>query len=168
MKSIRLSLILYFLLLLAVALGGVSWLSYESTAQALLDKEVSTKKLWEAKFRQDCKEAHESFDRDLAGEPITYLPGNRLLYRVETDETIVIDGQGVVGLELKRAATHVCRVNDSGLEAKILRDTQATEILIATRVIDGVHVCPAQAGIVQRSGSTGRFDLEGAYAWSDP
>ena len=74
----------------------------------------------------------------------------------------------MVGLELKRAATHVGRVNDPGLEAKILRDAQATEVLIATRVIDGVHVCPAQAGIVQRSGSTGRFDLEGAYAWSDP
>src|SRR5947208_10287753 len=52
MRSIRLSLIVYFLVLLALALGGVSWFAYETTAQALRDKQASTKDL----INLQCKE----------------------------------------------------------------------------------------------------------------
>ncbi len=65
MKSIRLSLILYFFLLLAVALGGVSLFGYQSTQQALLAKEINTKKLWETQYENSCKAARADFDKEL-------------------------------------------------------------------------------------------------------
>lgn len=46
MRSIRLSLLLYFLLLLALALGAVSYFSYQSAQEALDAKEASTRSLW--------------------------------------------------------------------------------------------------------------------------
>src|SRR6516165_3408758 len=53
MRSIRLSLILYFLLLLGAALGGVSYFCYQSTDEALAAKEISTRKLWEKQFEEN-------------------------------------------------------------------------------------------------------------------
>ena len=46
MRSIRLSLIVYFLVLLAAALGGISWFAYHSTEQALAAKEKSSSVLF--------------------------------------------------------------------------------------------------------------------------
>src|SRR5262245_50546132 len=65
MRSIRLSLIVYFLLLLAVALGAVSYLSYDSTRQALTEKEKSSAKLRQAQYVEDAKRVKEAFDRDI-------------------------------------------------------------------------------------------------------
>lgn len=65
MRSIRLSLILYFLVLLAAALGGVSWFCYQSTEQALKGKEAKTLEFWQAKYEENCKRTRDAFDADL-------------------------------------------------------------------------------------------------------
>ena len=63
MKSIRLSLVAYFLLLLSAALGAVSWLVYQTTARTLREKEQSTAKLVEANCTADIKTAKEAFNQ---------------------------------------------------------------------------------------------------------
>src|SRR5262249_58182777 len=50
MRSIRLSLIVYFLVLLGAALGAVSWSAYHSTQKALEAKEDSTTKLLKTRY----------------------------------------------------------------------------------------------------------------------
>jgi len=62
MRSIRLSLILYFLILFALAMGGVSWFVYQTTAQTLLGKQASTNALIQAQYRDQCKELKEGLD----------------------------------------------------------------------------------------------------------
>jgi hypothetical protein len=53
MRSIRWSLVAYFLLLLGAALGAVSYFSYQSTQSALAAKEKSTKESLINKSRDD-------------------------------------------------------------------------------------------------------------------
>jgi heavy metal sensor kinase len=65
MRSIRLSLILYFLLLLGLALGGVSYFCYESTQEALAAKESSTRKLWEKQFEETKQEEAKRLDANV-------------------------------------------------------------------------------------------------------
>ena len=65
MRSIRLSLIVYFVVLLLAALGGVSYFCYQSTAQAIEAKEASTRELFAAKYKENCAQVRLSFDREL-------------------------------------------------------------------------------------------------------
>lgn len=51
MRSIRHSLIVYFLLLLTAALGAVSWTSYRTTAQALRERQRDSQKIIEAQYQ---------------------------------------------------------------------------------------------------------------------
>jgi len=62
MRSIRWSLVLYFLLLLGAALGAVSYFSYQSTQNALEAKEKSTKALLTKKFQEDKANIAAQFD----------------------------------------------------------------------------------------------------------
>jgi len=50
MRSIRLSLLVYFLGLLALALGAVSFLVYRSSKETLAEKNVATRKLIERQY----------------------------------------------------------------------------------------------------------------------
>jgi heavy metal sensor kinase len=63
MRSIRLSLIVYFLALLAVALGGVSWFVNQTTARTLRGREASTRDLIEKQYEYQCKETQTNLDR---------------------------------------------------------------------------------------------------------
>ena len=65
MKSIRLSLIVYFLVLIALALGGVSALAYRTAAKTLQDKQTSTEDLIWAQYKARCQDAREVLDRRL-------------------------------------------------------------------------------------------------------
>ncbi len=65
MRSIRLSLIVFFLLLLGVALGGVSVLVYRTAAQTLRDKEASTAQLVHSQSESRSEEMRVQFDRKL-------------------------------------------------------------------------------------------------------
>jgi heavy metal sensor kinase len=64
-KSIRLSLLVYFLGLLGVALGAASWLLYRTAYEQLVDKKESTEKLINARFKERIKEEKDRLDEEL-------------------------------------------------------------------------------------------------------
>jgi two-component system, OmpR family, heavy metal sensor histidine kinase CusS len=62
MKSIRLSLVVYFLALSGAALGAVSWFVYESSNHALQDSAGSKQRLLRTQFDQRVKEVGAALD----------------------------------------------------------------------------------------------------------
>ena len=68
MKSIRLSLMVCFLGLLALAFGAVSVLVYHTTYQTLLAKKAATAELIEAQYRENCTKARERVDTALLAQ----------------------------------------------------------------------------------------------------
>lgn len=65
MKSIRLSLVVYFLVLIALALGGVSALVYQTTSATLYEKQESTEALIRAQYQAQVDQARQALDRRL-------------------------------------------------------------------------------------------------------
>jgi signal transduction histidine kinase len=65
MKSIRLSLMLYFLGLLGAALGGASLLVYQTAQTTLRDKQNATRELIETRFEQTEAEIYKQTDATL-------------------------------------------------------------------------------------------------------
>jgi signal transduction histidine kinase len=61
MKSIRLSLIVYFLVLLTGALGAISWFSYQTTAHSLRERESDSQKL----INTQCEKRVDTVGADL-------------------------------------------------------------------------------------------------------
>jgi signal transduction histidine kinase len=64
MKSIRGTLLLYFLALEALVLGAVSFYAYGVTAADLHAKDERTQRLLEAHYRDRSKDIHEKFDEE--------------------------------------------------------------------------------------------------------
>src|SRR5436305_539590 len=82
MRSIRLSLTVYFLALLAVALGAVSLLAYNRTRQTLEGKERAAEQLVEARFQDDCAKERQKLDDALlqpTRDPLNWEPGADVL-----------------------------------------------------------------------------------------
>jgi heavy metal sensor kinase len=79
MRSIRLALVFYFLLLLLLALGAVSAVVYQTTAQGLHAKEVRTQPVLRERFEARCRAERDKLDAvllrqarglaDFAGRP---------------------------------------------------------------------------------------------------
>src|SRR5438309_907743 len=65
MRSIRLSLTVYFLVLLAVALGTASVLAYRTTKQTLVDKEKAAQELVQARYKEEIRKEQEHLDNTL-------------------------------------------------------------------------------------------------------
>jgi hypothetical protein len=65
MKSIRLSLIVYFLLLLSAALGGISFLAFRTTAKAKQEKASIKRDLLEFQYNSQHREELLRLDTDL-------------------------------------------------------------------------------------------------------
>ena len=65
MKSIRLSLMVYFLGLLALALGAASLLVYETAQQTLRDKQRAAEKLIETQYKDRCRDEENRLDEQL-------------------------------------------------------------------------------------------------------
>lgn len=65
MKSIRLSLIVYFLVLLAGALGAVSFFVYERTTEALDSRLATSRQLLEQQYDQRRREVNRKVDDEL-------------------------------------------------------------------------------------------------------
>ena len=63
MKSIRLSLVLYFLVLLALALGAVSVLAYSYTERVLKSKEESRRDLLDDRYKRACDSERKNLER---------------------------------------------------------------------------------------------------------
>src|SRR5947209_1282575 len=71
MRSIRLSLVVYFLVLVTVALGVIGWLSYEATRRTLRDKEATARNHLQELYENRCRELRNEYDK-------------RILQRAET------------------------------------------------------------------------------------
>ena len=65
MKSIRLSLIVYFLVLLTGALGAISWFSYQTTAHSLREREIASEELIKNQCKVRVKTLRDDLDRHL-------------------------------------------------------------------------------------------------------
>src|SRR5581483_3727916 len=65
MKSIRFSLVVYFLVLLGGALGAVSALLYRTARATLLEKNEVRRDLLEQRYRDQCKEVQDKLDTEL-------------------------------------------------------------------------------------------------------
>jgi len=65
MKSIRLSLILYFLPLIGLALGAMLVLLYQTTDRTLEDRLASRRSLHQANYESKCKTLKEEFDNQI-------------------------------------------------------------------------------------------------------
>ncbi len=71
MRSIRLSLMVYFLALLGVVLSAVSILVYRSTKQTLLDKQATTAQLIDTQFLDSCRKERERLEYALLSQART-------------------------------------------------------------------------------------------------
>jgi heavy metal sensor kinase len=71
MKSIRLSLLGYFLGLLGLALGAVSVLAYEMAHETLLEKREAARKSLEAQYTERCDKERAKFDDALLAQART-------------------------------------------------------------------------------------------------
>src|SRR6266480_3232702 len=65
MRSIRLSLTLYFLALLGVALGAASFVVYRTARETLEAKKAATEELIQAQYRERSREREARFDDKL-------------------------------------------------------------------------------------------------------
>jgi heavy metal sensor kinase len=65
MKSIRLSLMVYFLGLLALALGAASWLVYETAKETLRDKQRAAEKLIASQYNDRRRDEEKRLDNQL-------------------------------------------------------------------------------------------------------
>lgn len=73
MRSIRLSMIVYFLALLGLALGGVSYLAFETSAETLRAKQESTARLLENQYQRQCDGAKAELDRHILRQAQTLV-----------------------------------------------------------------------------------------------
>jgi len=71
MRSIRLSLMVYFLGLLALALGAASVLAYQIANQTLMSKKVATEELITTQFRERCRKEEARLDEELRSQAQT-------------------------------------------------------------------------------------------------
>jgi heavy metal sensor kinase len=65
MRSIRLSLTLYFLALLSLALGAASWVVHRSARETLEAKKQTTEQLIQTQYRERCREKEARLDDKL-------------------------------------------------------------------------------------------------------
>jgi heavy metal sensor kinase len=72
MKSIRLSLMVYSLGLLALALGAASWFVDETAARTLRDKEGAAEELIQSQHKERCREEEKRRDEQLLSEAQTF------------------------------------------------------------------------------------------------
>jgi heavy metal sensor kinase len=90
MRSIRLSLMLYFLLLLGAALGGVSYFCYQSTQEALRAKEASTSKLAKKQFDENKDREDAKFDAEILSQARKL--GDKIIWHQHRVEALYVLG----------------------------------------------------------------------------
>jgi signal transduction histidine kinase len=78
MRSIRLSLAVYFLALLALALGTASWLIDRTARRTLEDKRRATEELVRSQYSERCREAEQKLNDTLLSQAQTLATLTRL------------------------------------------------------------------------------------------
>jgi heavy metal sensor kinase len=73
MRSIRLSLIFYFLVLLTGAVGAVSWFAYRTTEESLRERQRDSQVAIETQHEWQCKRVHRELDRRILQQAHTLV-----------------------------------------------------------------------------------------------
>jgi heavy metal sensor kinase len=73
MRSIRLSLIFYFLVLLTSAVGAVSWFAYRTTEESLRERQHDSLTMIESQHDWQCKRVHRELDRRILQQAHTLV-----------------------------------------------------------------------------------------------
>src|SRR5438093_102812 len=81
MKSIRLSLVLYFLVLLAAALGAVSVLAYNNSQRLLHAEEETRSELLRTQYKSLCDREHDTLNSTLLRHAQTLADKVQLQYQ---------------------------------------------------------------------------------------
>jgi heavy metal sensor kinase len=101
MHSIRLSLTVYFLLLLGAALGGASWFILRTAGQTLQDKRTATSDLVRAQYEERCRQERERFDKALLDQAqmLTRLAQFQFQFDMSQVRTLNMAGLFTAGLQ---------------------------------------------------------------------
>src|SRR3954447_5361128 len=97
MRSIRLSLIIYFAVLLTAALTAVSWFAYETTGLSLEERRQAAQDLIADKFQERTKELYAARDHQLLLRAQT-LAGMARQVQVHHEYLYPLGALGAVGL----------------------------------------------------------------------
>src|SRR5438105_1992122 len=100
MRSIRLSLAVYFLALLALALAAVSVLAYRNTEHVLGDKEAIRRAMLSGQFDRDRKAEEVKLDRALSWQGNGFIYAAQISYRTHTRPHHVSAPFGVLSIGL--------------------------------------------------------------------
>jgi len=100
MKSIRLSLVLYFLALLAAALGAVSVLAYRNTEHVLADKEGIRQKMLNGQYEKERKGVQEYLDGRLFFHGEAFRANANDFYRTHTRPHQILAPFGILNTAL--------------------------------------------------------------------
>jgi heavy metal sensor kinase len=134
MRSIRLSLLVYFLALLAVALGTVSFLVYGSTRRALAEKNEATRQLIERQYQEVCDKERVRLDEALLADAKliarhAQIYNDAELQRPPFDGPQPRDPRRQTGLAIASLASSVAGALPNGHLATSLWTAQATNAL---------------------------------------
>ncbi|MFL5330178.1 MAG: sensor histidine kinase [Gemmataceae bacterium] len=168
MRSIRLSLVVYFLLLEAAALGAAAWLVYHTADESLRAEQVERRKAVEAQFKADQEAEVERFDDELTAKARTLADISRPQFHEQRAEMAPFVSIGLVTATITGPDSHcltpmwVAIASHSAWQDHLRRRLEnqielADELL--PRLSDPVSVVYFQvnneAGVVWRSHSLG-------------
>jgi heavy metal sensor kinase len=83
LRSIRLSLTISFLLLLAAALGGASWFAYRTAGQTLHEKRTATADLLQAQYEERCRDERAQLDKALLDQAQTLTRLTQFQFQID-------------------------------------------------------------------------------------
>src|SRR3954451_9185244 len=96
MRSIRLSLVVYFFALLVLGLGGVSALTYQTTAITLHEKEASARQLTLGEFAKQVESHRQDFDHHLLLKAREFVTRHSKPGRVDSLNSLALLGAAAV------------------------------------------------------------------------
>jgi heavy metal sensor kinase len=94
--SIRLSLTVWFLVLLAAALGGASWFGYATASQTLREKRAAAAELVRARYEERCRQDREHLDKALLDEAQTLTRLTQFQLQFDLNRVRWLNGAGLV------------------------------------------------------------------------
>jgi heavy metal sensor kinase len=156
MKSIRLSLVVYFLVLLGAALGAVSWFVYGSSRQMLRASEESKTRLLNSEYEKRVKDAEQSLDEQLLQYAETLAVRSRWSHEhFEALAPLLVLGSALQPLQTLRV------VGERGGDRQLF--FQVRRIILAEFELADDVLPPAQGGqalyFFQVSGQVRGFDV---------
>ena len=96
MRSIRLSLTVYFLLLLAAALGGASWVVYRTASDTLRDKRTATAELVLAQYEERCRESRDQLDKSLLSQAQSLTRLTQFQFQIDLNRVRWLNEMGLL------------------------------------------------------------------------